>query len=512
MKVKLDKVMGVIRESDEAALGGSFVYGYDNDTAVTSGANQFRQVILNQDNASYTYPANGFTQMPCHGKVRPCVMSDCAERTVAYYLNPSDITKKVDGTASKLDGTDGDVMVEFEPCYYRIDQYTDDNSHLHEVFLMSVDQFPGAAYWPGFYIGPGGATVRKQYVGMYQGYITGGKLHSWSGVQPTVSKSCAQFITAGVANGGNQVNDLMFQWIFHLMITELASCDSQTAVSTGHVNNSSWNAAFVRKTGRADYVPYKGGVLADDAGVDSDLASNWNSGAAHVIACKYAYIENLWGSVWENCAGYQKYQDDTEIDITVNSVKYYRYEDGDYPSGEGVTRTAFAWKSEGGTVIYTAAAHPAVNNATYSDTALETSTGYTISAFDEDFTQSGYWFTTDTAKYSQLTSNRDPGPENSAFPAAGCTPDSIAWVSHNWPKAEGWPSKWDARTLFPTNASGGAAGTGLTDYFYNNVQGGARALFRGGHCGYGSKAGFGSVHVNSAVGYAHTSLGGRLSA
>lgn len=512
MKVKLDKVMGVIRESDEAALGGSFVYGYDNDTAVTSGANQFKQVILNQDNASYTYPANGFTQMPCHGKVRPCVMSDCATRTVAYYLNPSDITKKVDGTASKLDGTDGDVMVEFEPCYYRIDQYTDENSHLHEVFLMSVDQFPGAAYWPGFYIGPGGATARKQYVGMYQGYVTGGKLHSWSGVQPTVSTSCKNFINAGVANGGNQVNDLMFQWIFHLMITELASCNSQTQISRGHADMSgSWKATWVRKTGRANAVPYKGGVLADDAGVDSDLVPDWAANAAHVIACKYAYIENLWGSVWENCAGYQKYQDGTELDITSDGVVYCRYEAGDYPP-DSDTKTAFAWKDSSDNVIYTAAQHPAVGNATYSDTALTVNRNKNITVFDEDFTQSGYWFTTDTDKYIQLTSNLAPGPENSAFPAAGCTPDSIAWVSHNWPKGGGYPSKWDARTMFPTNASGGADETGLTDYFYNDANGGARALFRGGRAGSGSVAGLGYVHAACVVGYAYTYSGGRLSA
>ena len=577
MKAKWDKILQMLRESDEAALGGAFVYGYDNDTAVTSGANQFKAVVLNQDNASYTYPANGFSQMPCHGKVRPCVMSDCANRTVAYYLNPSDINKKLDGTASDLTGNDGDVMAEFEPCYYRIDQYTDGNSHVHDVFLMSVDQFPGAAYWPGFYISDGGATVRKQYVGIYPGYITGGKLHSWSGVQPTVNTRCDQFITAGVANGGNQVNDLMYQWVFHLMITELASCNSQTDVAAGHAYmTGNWKASWVRKTGRANSVPYKGGVLADEStgGADVDLIPDWGgtiksetkdwtrtpasdgassyawkngsafrytaSAAPHAgdttysdntlttsadtvtsytankcIACKYAYIENLWGSIWENTSGTQKYQDGTELDITSDGVKYYRYEAGDV-TDEHDTVTGFAWKSDADVTIYTAVSHPAVGAVTYSDGACTTArTGKNITVFDEDFTQSGYWFTTDTSKYG-LLADKDhtlpPGPADSAFPALGYTPGSIAWVSHPWPKGSGYPSKWNPRTLYPTNASGGAAESGLTDNFYNDANNGARALFRDGHATYGAYAGLGSVHVTSVVGYAHSSCGGRLSA
>ena len=510
---KYDKYLHKVREKDRNGGNTSvYVYGYDHDTDVTSGSNKYKAVVLNSDGKTYTYVDN-FAQMPCHA-VRPCVMDDLSTRHVNYYLNPSNLHKKAQGGASDLTGGDGDVMVEFPVSYYRIDSYTDANSHKHFVFLMATEKFLNSAPWSGFYISPGGATLRKQYLGMYAAYKdANNKLRSISGVQPTVSTSLANYLTYAGNNGGSVANDLMYQWLGHLFITEHLTCHTQ-GMATGHAFMSgSWKSSWVRKTGRADDIPYEGGVLADPTGADADLEGDWNTSITadqKQVACKYM-IENPWGSIWQNTSGTQKYQDGTEADITVNSVKYYRYEGGDYPS-DSDTKTAFAWKSEGGTVIYTAVAHPAVSAATYSDTALETSTGYTISAFDDDYSQSGYWMTTDTDCYSQLTANLAPGPDHSPFPPAGYTPGSIAWVTHNWPKAEGNPSKWDERTMYPTVASGGSATSGLCDYFYNNAQDGARALFRGGHASVAAYAGLFYVGVSFAVGYSHTYIGGRLSA
>jgi len=513
---KYDKYLHKVREKDRNGGNTSvYVYGYDHDTDVTSGSNKYKAVVLNSDGKTYTYVDN-FAQMPCHA-VRPCVMDDLSTRHVNYYLNPSNLHKKAQGGASDLTGEDGDVMVEFPVSYYRIDSYTDANSHKHFVFLMATEKFLNSAPWSGFYISPGGATLRKQYLGMYAAYKdSNNKLRSISGVQPTVSTSLANYLTYAGNNGGSVANDLMYQWLGHLFITEHLTCHTQ-GMATGHAFMSgSWKASWVRKTGRADDIPYEGGVLADPTGADADLEGDWNTSATadqKQVACKYM-IENPWGSIWQNTSGTQKHQDGTEADITVNSVKYFRYEAGDYPS-DSDTKTAFAWKSEGGTVIYTAVAHPAVNAATYSDTALETSTGHTVSAFDDDYSQSGYWMTTDTDCYSQLADSQNtlaPGPDHSPFPPAGYTPGSVAWVTHNWPKAQGNPSKWDERTMYPLNASGGSATSGLCDYLYNDANGGARALFRGGNAHYGATAGLFYVYVYLGVGYSNPGIGGRLSA
>ena len=54
--------------------------------------------------------------LPIQSKMRRCVLRD--NGTVAYYLHANDSTKRDTGAAAKLDGTDGQVMVEI-PAHYR---------------------------------------------------------------------------------------------------------------------------------------------------------------------------------------------------------------------------------------------------------------------------------------------------------------------------------------------------------------------------------------------------------
>lgn len=59
--------------------------------------------------------------LPCH-QWKGCIAN--AEK-VNYYLDPNDWSKKVDGTPSKLDGTDGTVRVEIPTFYYK--SWSDNN-------------------------------------------------------------------------------------------------------------------------------------------------------------------------------------------------------------------------------------------------------------------------------------------------------------------------------------------------------------------------------------------------
>lgn len=59
--------------------------------------------------------------LPCH-QWKGCIAN--AEK-VNYYLDPNDWSKKADGTASKLDGSDGTVRVEIPTFYYK--SWKDDN-------------------------------------------------------------------------------------------------------------------------------------------------------------------------------------------------------------------------------------------------------------------------------------------------------------------------------------------------------------------------------------------------
>ena len=60
----------------------------------------------------------GDVNLPIQAMMRRCLQND--DGTVNYYLDPTDSTLKEDGaTASVLDGTDGQVMVEIQKFAYR---------------------------------------------------------------------------------------------------------------------------------------------------------------------------------------------------------------------------------------------------------------------------------------------------------------------------------------------------------------------------------------------------------
>lgn len=58
-------------------------------------------------------------ELPIQSKMRRCVLRD--NGTIAYYLHANDSTKKEDGSPAKLDGTDGQVMVEIPTCYVKFE-------------------------------------------------------------------------------------------------------------------------------------------------------------------------------------------------------------------------------------------------------------------------------------------------------------------------------------------------------------------------------------------------------
>ena len=254
-----------------------------------------------------------------------------------------------------------------------------------------------------------------------------------------------------------------------------------------------------------------------DAGEDYDLEGHWQSGAKKVVAMSYRGVENLWGNIWENDDGIQKYQIKSEADIycTENSVsvKYDRHPDNDHKISSSPDVWAYAWyNATTETTIFTADEHPSANAATYSDNTLTTNRNLPVTSYDDDFRESGFWFTTDINQYSQLDTDKGYGAENTPFPATGYTGANIMWVSHAWPKAGGYIRGYDPLTYFPTNLSGGSATTYLADYFYNDTATGARLVLRGGGPNNGRYVGVFCVSVGNALTSTGATIGARLAA
>ena len=92
--------------------------------------------------------------LPVQSLMRRCVLRDNGE--VAYYLDANDSTKKEGGAPAKLDGTDGQVMVEVPAFYVKFE--TEGNKRR---CLMSLHALPGFTKWEKLYISAFEATIQR---------------------------------------------------------------------------------------------------------------------------------------------------------------------------------------------------------------------------------------------------------------------------------------------------------------------------------------------------------------
>ncbi len=308
-------------------------------------------------------------------------------------------------------------------------------------------------------------------------------------------------------------------------------------------------------------------------------ASLWNSTAQgnhaqRVVQCSYRGIEDPFGSQWCNDDGIQKNQDAIDLSITYGGNIYLRDMEDDPQSislycwmsgttkfyttaeepeiglnlyantslstvtgtvasvGEGTitvgsatyTRSSandtaghsYAWKS-GESVIYSHVVNPHTDTNTrevFSDAQLTVKLGNVTAAVD-DYSESGYWFTQSTAKYSWLDTDRGrmKGDEY-VFPPTGYTGEEAVWVHHEWPKVSGYYCYFDPITFFPIYRAGnwGSATKGLCDYFYNDANAGPRLALRYGHTTYGGTAGPFSVAAINSLTLSSPSIGSRSAA
>lgn len=209
---------------------------------------------------------------PIFNAIRPCVFQN---GTVNYYLNPNDYTQKDAGAvASVLDGTDGDVMVEFPKFAYRI--YREGN-YLYvsisndPVVIVNDDRFSYGAFSRD--------TLGDRdfmYIGAYHGYTINGALRSVSGQLPSASQTIGTFRTQAQANGTGYQQFTFYQLtaLQCLYIIKYGNLNSQSALGLGYTSGS----AAVQTGGTNASGLYSGSTT---------------SGTTQV---KFAGIEDFWGN------------------------------------------------------------------------------------------------------------------------------------------------------------------------------------------------------------------------
>ena len=205
-------------------------------------------------------------------QMRRCVLN--ADGTVKYYLHPTDSTKKADGTAAIINGTDGNVMVEIPKFWYKYE-------HVSGVHKWSISDGNHSSYYevhPAFI--RGGVEKDYRYYPAYGGFNLSGKLISGSGRTPTVSQTRAQFRILAAANGAgwSQIDWNLLVAVQLLYLTEYADFNSQAMIGRGNDAGS-------------DYTMTTGG--SNSIGNASSLSTNndtWMS---------YRGIENWYASMFK---------------------------------------------------------------------------------------------------------------------------------------------------------------------------------------------------------------------
>jgi hypothetical protein len=235
--------------------------------------------------------------LPIQSSLKGCLLN--ADKTVNYYLNPTDWTKRVDGTASNLNGADGNVMVEI-PKYYRKFE-TEGTKQRVKISQYALPDF---------------VEVPKTYMSAYEGELVTTKLSSISGQLPTTSRSKTQFRIDARANGAGfeQLWYAPYQDLIYLFSIEFATLNFQkpvdaTLTAEGYKRGGLGNGVTTAISGEwSNYNGYNPFVrsgasnsLANGSGEVSVVVNNFGGGGVNrtFTPNRYRGIENIFGHIWK---------------------------------------------------------------------------------------------------------------------------------------------------------------------------------------------------------------------
>jgi hypothetical protein len=209
-------------------------------------------------------------------------------------------------TTGATDGSLGQVMAKLPKLYVKFEY--DANGYL-EAYVLRSTPAPGftlhECFWD--YDKMDGSKGRDVvYIGSYEGYSSGGKLHSISGVVSTGNLRMSQFRDLAKATftdgNGHQLDFYTQELIQLLFYSYYGTRDSQTALP-GYTERVANNTADFRNNGRTDILETVNGYVNAQTGVgetDEDLATEWkNEGRGTAIANRFLFIENIFGAKWK---------------------------------------------------------------------------------------------------------------------------------------------------------------------------------------------------------------------
>lgn len=266
--------------------------------------------------------------LPIQSRMRRCVIND--EGVVQYYLHPTDSTLKDNGSPAKLDGTDGQVMVEIPAFYYKCEQDADG-----ATVMISEYPLPGYHRQRLQYVSAYQATIDRErnalasVASMAERYRGCGNQQAWDGTyrtalgRPVGAVSLTNFRSYARARGAYGLNGAGWNCytyeanraIYWLFVIEYATLNSQAAFNAevdsngfkqgglgagvSNINSSKWSAFN-------NYYPFVPcgitNTLGNATGVVSyEMPTEYDPDAAEPLVTEvpsYRGIENPFGHVF----------------------------------------------------------------------------------------------------------------------------------------------------------------------------------------------------------------------
>ena len=265
-------------------------YGVERDMTIASS--DWTRIASSQSAMSL------HASLPVQNSLKGILMN--ADKSVNYYLNPTDWSKKVDGTASDRTGAHGNVMGRKDRVtYWKFEQAGNMQRAKCSIYPLA-----------GF------LKIDKWNVGAYEAKLVATKLSSIAGVLPTTLRSETQFRIDARANGAgyNQLWNEPNTEIAWMQIVEFASYNLQKAVDNtltvegyrkGGLGNGVTTAISAEWSAFNGYNPFITCGASDSLGNGSGevpvIIPNFGGAGINrtFTVPRYRGIENSFGHIWK---------------------------------------------------------------------------------------------------------------------------------------------------------------------------------------------------------------------
>lgn len=230
-------------------------------------------------------------------------VADTTTGALKYKLHKTDSSKKTDGSAANLTGTDGDVMVKVPAYAYRV-TYSPTGKPRYEVDTTVPDKY-GSNIRAGFKVhpwfkNPDGSVAPYRTMGAFGGYVdANNQMRSIAGVIPTRSITQAAALDKS-RQGRNTRFSIDCKYgiaaVTLLFLVEFQSLNSQDVAGRGKVD---YDYQTVVDNGYAELTTGDTIALGDRTGY-LEVRGETNG----KTSMSYRGIEDYYGGIWRHVTGF----------------------------------------------------------------------------------------------------------------------------------------------------------------------------------------------------------------